>query len=306
MVAADSEGSRAALPPVPGVIALGWLVLMKPLALRRMLEAWSFTGWVTWRALWQSRAAGDPVARELNRRGLLGLGIWVPVCTWVAMGLASMAGVEVTWSDLVSRLVPGFLTTLLLGFIASFGSAMAFGGIYGLLVVSGDAMGSDVIEAVGKGLAFGTACVVGVALYLRRAAPPLAVLALAGFIAAYVAWRQDPVLGAIEALALVVAALRLPFLVVEVGLMLALRVMQRVVPSAGPRLAVWLPFRWDDLIAVPLPGLRGFLVDLAAQDRGLAEALIDEAAVTIGQEGAALQARAALGGGRVEAVVMAE
>lgn len=82
-----------------------------------------------------------------------------------------------------------------------------------------------------------------------------------------------------------------PFFFIEAPLTLALRFAQRLHPPGGPRLARALPFRWHHIINWPLPGLRGFLIDLADEDPDLARTLIDEAAESFGQQ---TPARAAL------------
>lgn len=306
MSATRADGMQDGRSPVPGVARLGWLLLMQPLVLRRWLEAWGFAGWVKWSALGKCAAAGDPVARALRRRSMALMGLWVPACGLVALGLVAVGGGEVAWSTVMIRWEIGLLVTLMAGALGSWVFALLFGGGYGSLVVVASALAGGWIEFGAKGVAFGMALTIAEVLRSGRLVRVGWMLLAAGTVASYHLLRgaDDALLkAAAEGIGVLAAWSRLPLLMVEVPWMLALRVAQWVRPAAGPWLARWLPYRWDDLILVPLPGLRGFLVDVAGQDRALAEALIEEAGASMGQQGVAARAWAVLGQRRVLAGV---
>lgn len=303
MSATRAEGMRDGVPPVPGAAALGWLLLMRPLMLRRLLEAWGFAGFVTWSGLGQCAAAGDEVARALRRRWMAWLGVVVPWATLMALAMAAAVGVAVDWRMLVPRwlfcalvsVLFGWLSSLMLGMHRSaLGVTVAFATGYTSLGVFADVVEAPALVRTGWELGIGlTLC--GAVLALGRLPRRWVVsMAAVGGVVMWGSemWHERSWVGGVL---FVAVWLRLPLLVIEVPLMLALRVMQWRDPAAGPRLARWLPYRWDDLVLVPLPGLRGFLMALAARDRALAEVLIEEAAGSIGQQGVALRAWAALG-----------
>ncbi len=56
------------------------------------------------------------------------------------------------------------------------------------------------------------------------------------------------------------------------------------------KLLRWLPYRWHDLIYLPLPGLRPFLVTVGLREPSLGQVLIAEAAATLGQKKPAREA----------------
>ncbi len=65
--------------------------------------------------------------------------------------------------------------------------------------------------------------------------------------------------------------------------MLVIRLIQRLDIKRGPDLCPWLPHRWSDMIYLPLPGLGGFIVDLARVDSDDAAQVLQETARSQGQ-----------------------
>ena len=79
----SADGARSGVPPVPGVLRLGWLLLMQPLKLHRLLLAWGLEGDPSLIKLWPRVISGDPAARRFVR--LWGLLFLLPPALVVAL-----------------------------------------------------------------------------------------------------------------------------------------------------------------------------------------------------------------------------
>ena len=103
-------------------------------------------------------------------------------------------------------------------------------------------------------------------------------LGVAGGVAVGVAF------GVAVGVAALLAFFRLPLWILEALAMLIISRWARVASEVSPRLSRWLPFRYHDLIYLPLPGLRSFILQVASIDPRLALTLVVEAAASIGQK----------------------
>ena len=105
---------------------------------------------------------------------------------------------------------------------------------------------------------------------------------------------QGLLVGLLMWFAVLVFTIRLPTWLLESGASILLSGLALRLPHHIPTLARFLPFRWHDLIYLPLPGLQTFILTAAEQHPALARILINEASVYQAQSSIAAHASAEL------------
>ena len=319
-----SEPADEDAPPVPSVWRLGWLLFMQPTALYRMYRAWGLEGDPSLIRLWRSSRARSPVVRALMARYALLLLVVMPLATVLAVGGLTLAGVPLepravaigvvgfvvlgVVAAVVVAVARGMAFAVAMGVAGSmlFGIALHEGSVpslVSLLLVSGT-LGVSLSTAFtvaamrdGKALgAVGTIAMSIVGSVLIGLGPCSVVFVIPSSGESYTVVRVEDsvIVGAMFGVMLC----RLPLWLAAALFtqLLAWRMRRR--PDAAGRLASWLPIRHDDLIYLPLPGLRVCLIQVAEVDPELGKELIALAAASIGQRRSArlalieLQARA--------------
>jgi hypothetical protein len=290
-----AEQERREVPPVPGLRRLTWLLFMQPIQLHRLFTAWGFERDPSLLELWPRIKARDPVVRALLVRWALLLVLVMPTVTVLAVGLLMLVGFPVDWyavaRGVVSGVAFGVVSGVARGVAAGVASGVAFGVAAGVTlgVVAGVAFG--VVSGVTLGVALGVALGVTAGVTLGVAAGVTLGVTLgvvAGVLAGVVGGVAFGVAaGVVSCVAYVVARFRVPLWPLEALASFALSWCARLAPERAVRLSRWLPFRLHDLIYLPLPGLRLFLLQLAELDPTLTQTLIAEAAASVGQKGVA-------------------
>jgi hypothetical protein len=293
MSAHDPETALAPIPDVPSTARLAWLLFMQPIKLQHMLTTW---GLVLDPSLWSLRLrwrSGDPHIRQLITR-LFSLSLfWAPT---IAISAVFVSGVRP-----LSKYLLGFAVGLTIWHAWSIGTGLVRGiktsvnwlsmSIIIFLFLKIDS-GAELDSSPGLGLlaalAYGTTTEVAAigpwgasvarSIYLFMAVMGL-FLSLGGFLFSY----RDSSLLAILGLGMAASTARLHLYLFEALFVMRLALIARD-PERGPRLVLRLPYRYDDLILFPLPGLQRVLIDLAEHSPNLARRLIDEASTTIAQK----------------------
>jgi uncharacterized protein len=282
------------------------MLLMQPVRLRRLFDAW---GLERDPSLWRLRErlrARDPRVMALVGRLSVLLFVGMPIAAFAIAGLLHAGGVSIEWS-FVAFIVALIVAVGVTGGVA-FGVAVSVavgvtGGValgVALGVVEGGAAGGMVSLMAGvmaasvmAGIVSGSvagAVVSGVVRKITVAMAVIVVLGAAGGVAGGVAFGVlVDVTSAVEvgmagAMTSILILFRIPFFVAEALWTWGTSLAVRAHPSLATGLARWLPFRHHDLIYLPLPGLRPFLIDLADQNPTLAQALLDEAAESVAQK----------------------
>jgi hypothetical protein len=182
----------------------------------------------------------------------------------IAVGFAAAAGMAV-------GVAAGMAVSVAAGMVGGVAVGVAGGMVYGAGFVAGFGRGYSAAVNVQLGVAVGVAVGVagGIAIGVAVAIAGGAAIGIAGGAAASVGFG--------------VAVSRLPLWLAESFLTQCLALRMRRRPDAAPRLASWLPLLHDDLIYVPLPGLRECLIEVAEADPALGKELLVRAAASPGQ-----------------------
>jgi hypothetical protein len=297
------------------------LLFMQPIQLHRLLAAWGMKNDPSLLKLVPRLRAREPIALAIVGRLAVCLLVGMPVVTFVAASLLTMAGVEINWVTLVRNVG----SSIAFGIAGSVAFGGAFGVAFGVVagVATGIAAGATTVVGIGvtSGAAMGVA--IGVAIGVdfgiavgapggvergtaRGVAYSLAVTVVIGIGIGTSVDVQRGVAGGISVgvsagiaagVATLLTVFRVPMYPFEALVSLSLAWWTRVFPGRPPA-ADWLPFRQHDLINFPLLGLKTYLLQLSEHDPGLTRNLLAEAAASPGQKGVAhrtlieLQARA--------------
>lgn len=255
------KGEKTAVPEVPGVLRLAWMVFMQPVRLQRLFHVCGFDEGprlFKWR---------DPISARVSRRlvafALLATPAAVPANTMVA----TMIGAHVV--------VPGVVVGTIEGMVLG---AIMIGGAWGLPAGITAAMASGIVTAMGLGNIWGDVSVAtsaGAAFGLT-----LRVAQRAGTKFPIVdADLQNGLVGPVVAVTLALAGDRyvgigigagytlfyfhLPFYLCEAFAMAILLAMARTRPRASARHAAPVPFSRSHFLSSTR--LRAFLVILGEQ-----------------------------------------
>lgn len=292
---ADASHEADAPPPVPGFWRLGWLLFMQPLTLHRLFAAW---GMEDDPSLWKLRGRlreGDLVARALVAR----LGGWLllvmPVSMVVVAGGVALAGLPVDWGSVALGIIGGVAGGIALGadFGINFSVAGSLAGGIALGVAGSFAEGDAFGVVVGGALG----CAVGFAI---SAAGPIA-FGIAGDALVVIAGgtAAGTLLGLLipgtagriaYSAAFLFAFFRLLLYPAEFTLSTAFRLAVWLQPASLPRLSFYLPYRYHELIYLPLPFLTSFLIRLGEEHPVEGRRALAEAASSLGQRGRARRA----------------
>lgn len=288
------ETATEGVPPVPSVWRLGWLLFMQPLALHRMHRAWGLKD-PSGITLWRRARTHDSIARALLAKSAFCLLITTPLFTGLVASALALAGVAVDASHVAASVAFGAAFGVAASAAASVGYGVALGVAFGVVegmgfgpgaggaagVVAGGALGvgAGVVFGVGAGVVFGLA--VGVTAGRTGIHPGAAWLGVVpGVVFGVVAGVG---FGVAFGVAFTTMCLRLPLWLAEAAVTWLMSWRMRRRPVTAHRLASWLPFRHDDLIYLPLPGLRACLLEVAEIDAALARELLAAAAASVGQ-----------------------
>ncbi len=278
-----------AAPPVPSVWRLGWFLFMQPLTLHRMEHAWGFCT-PSLIKLWQGARKGDLAARALMTRYGRMLLVVMPLAVALAASALTLAGVSIQSYGVLIGISVGVALGVAVGLTVELAIVTMLSMSVNVtasvaLVVAFDIMFEEVFTTA---LALTASVLGGVAINaIKTDSTPfrLALPQMAYSVGIGVALFGEHGAGFVVALIIAcsVAFFRLPLWLMETVVMqlLVWRMQQR--PDAARQLAFWLPFRHDDLICLPLPGLRAYLIQVAEVDPMLAKELIAHAAGSLGQ-----------------------
>jgi uncharacterized protein len=303
-----AEVANAEGPFVPGVWRLGWLVLMQPIKLHGKFKSWGLGENPRLARLWPRVKARDPVVLALLR----GWAVWL----FVIMPILSVVRLAAVWAFSTAFGVPfSWPLTVVYGVTCYVAVAMALGVAGGIALAIADGVADLVVVGVAGAMALaiaggvaavaasalvlGTArfvagCVTfGVAVGVEQSVVKGMAFSGAGVVTfCLMAGMSGLVVGALLGVAVGVAVgvvtllvlFRLPLWPVEAFRTLLLSQRARQQPGFVVRLSQRLPFRHHDLLALPLPGLRSFLFQLAEADVTVGKAVIAEAAASAGQK----------------------
>lgn len=302
-------------PPVPGALRLAWLLFMQPLQLRRLFEAWGWERHPTFWPLLSRLSQGDRTARALVGRLMILLVLGAPLAVGLNGGILWLAGVPIDWSQFAFGLViggvffgapagviGGAVFGVAIGVAVGVAFGVAFGVTFGVIggVVLGMVLGVtvSVIGNVAVRVIFGSFGGVAVRVVLASVGSLIGLLVVGVGISVGFGVQKgmfgDLVGGmAFGAACCVAYCLAVPRLITyPVEAVAAWRVSRAVQRESIDleKIARWLPYRWHDLIYLPLPGIRTFLVTAGVREPALGQKLIAEAAETIGQKKPAREA----------------
>lgn len=298
-----NETATDGVPPVPSVWRLGWLLFMQPLALQRMHRAWGLKEVPSGIALWRRARTNDPIARALLAKYAFWLFTAMPLLTGLALSALALTGVAVHANRVAFGVAFGVAVSVAVSMAFGVAISVAFG-VAGTVAstVAFDVAGSvafgmvgGVVGTVAGGMAFGVAF--GVAGSLRAVGGGRRSGHRGGHRGGrrggwrgehrggrrgsrrggHRGGRRGERRGVRHRLSPSATLARRAV----VTLLILWRIRSR--PVAAHRLVSWLPFRHDDLIYLPLPGLRACLIEVAEIDAALARELIADAAASIGQ-----------------------
>lgn len=297
------EPATEGVPPVPGVWRLGWLLFMQPIVLHRLYQAWGIKGDPSLIRVWRLARTGNPVVRALMAKYALLLFVIMPLTAVLVAAAPTLSGITVRSEDVVFGVALSVAFGVAFGVVFGATFGVVFGVTFGVaLSVTLDLAGGmapDVTGGLSGGVAIGVT--VGVARGMSRSVSRsvsegvafsasrsmakgvgigLGIGVVEGVIRGV---AFGVVIGVSLSVAECVTFLRIPIWLVEAFLtqLLAWRMRRR--PDAVRRLASRIPFRHDDLIYLPLPGLRACLLQVAEADPALGKELIAQAAASIGQ-----------------------
>jgi hypothetical protein len=298
-----TETAERAHPEVPGTLRLAWLLFMQPLRLHAMFAAWGLDGDPS---LWelQLRGAlrtGVPLVRTLVRRLAMIFFAGTPLLALVLAGTLAAVGLDVRLSQVAvgvaAGVATGVATGVAFGVARGVASGVAFGVAFGVAYGMAYGVAYRVALGVAGGVAFGVALSVGgvrrgVAAGVAAGVATSVAFGVAVSVALGVAFglAVGVEIGVAGGIAAGAVSLRLPIYLFESACLGLLLFASRLSPTSSRSLVRWLPFRHHDLIYLPLPGLRRFLIDLEDQDPEVALSLIQEASATVGQKGPARRA----------------
>lgn len=293
-----------AIPPVPSVWKLAWLLLIQPITLQKLYEAWGLDLNASLIKLWRYGHDQRSSRTLAWRYTLLSLGI-VPATTLLMQSIITLSGGRTQASVLIYDVLILLLLTLgSLFFYAAYFSAISISGgiaassLIGLVDITAPILVSA-SALIGLTNGFATTLISKRGAFEIPSRRSVRDNAMISFVAGssfllYSIFVHDIKIGTVSGLAVTwtSAAVLTHFplwpLEVSVTLLLAWRMRRR--PEAAARLAAWLPLRHDDLIYLPLPGLRACLVQVAEADPALGQELIALAAASPGQRRVARRA----------------
>ncbi len=284
--------SRTTPPPsVPGFRHLGWLLFMQPFKFHATLRALQLDNDPSLWNLCRRRRHRDEAVQSL----MLKLTGWLCGSTpLLACGLTLVCqgfGLPVSWPLVAWAIVLAVGVGALGAMVGGMAAGVAWGVILGALggVGFGTAGGIDagsarfIAAAVVGGATLGMALGVARGVASGRALGARSIIwGLLGGLA--IGLAADPLGGATFFAAFLTLHYRLPFFLVEIAVSSTLVLLLHLTKVRTSTLARFLPFRHDDLIYFPLPGLCAFIVKLADDEPVLAQALISEAFETLGQK----------------------
>jgi len=298
----------------PGVLRFGWMLFMQPFQLLALFKRWGIERDPSVFQVRRYQPQGSHPANSLAKLSFLWLIFIMPLTVALAAGLFRLARVPVDWAwvwvGLTSAITVGCLTQMAIG--------VTFGAIVGTVFGVAGAMTMGVLGPPGThagslayGILFGAAAGFGMTPIHSRAAGPEAGLAgrllpglllAAGFGGLHLAQGgiffrgvgSSVAVAAGAGISFLVMFLRLPIYVLEAIGTVMLLLLIRMRPARRKQVARHLPFRHDDLIHLPLPGLTSILTEVGRDDLALGSELIAEASASLAQKQAARRAKEAL------------
>ena len=308
----NTSAKKANLPAAPGLLRLGKLLLFQPFHLRRLLEKWGFEADAKIRSYWQRR--NEPQVRLFIRRSALWQFVIGPTFALAVSVALSLLGVSISSTGVIAGILSGVAFGMVIGGIESVAEGTVFGVAFGVCGGVGAGVGvgdtGDGSEgiiffgaafgvAVGTAFSAGASIVRGVPVVISRnitTAVTIGVVFGAGA-GVILGAAVGVIVGTGISVAILISALGFYFWLGAAPTTLILRLLARVCQNTS-QLSGALPHLHHDLLYLPLPGLRGFLLQLAEEDPERAETVIAYTATSVGQRRIAksvlieLQARA--------------
>lgn len=300
------EPTDARVAAVPGVWRLGWLLFMQPITLHNMQRAWGLDGDPPLIRFWRLARTATPAGRTLLGRYAFLLLVLMPAAAIAIAGVMAACGVALSSTGAIG-VAGGAALGLMFSLTSGVAAGVALGVAAGIgAVVVGGAGGAavrDMLTArvaimtfcailgtafgVIDGVSYGNAGTPGFGLSARttEGAVWCLVLGLVVGVMGGVARGSvfDVGVGVAGGLAGAVGAFRVPFWIAELLLTWWLAWRMRRRPGAIHQLASRLPCLHDELIYVPLPGLRSCLIEIGEVDPKLGRMIINRAAISVGQ-----------------------
>ncbi len=284
-----------AIPAVPRLARLAWLLFMQPIHLHRLLAAWDLKGDPSLMNLWPRIKAREPVITKLLGRWVLLLFVCAPAFTLACAGGLSLLGFPLHRSGAAVGMMAGMMVGLAacVVFDTTRGvAACVVGGVAGCIaggVVFGTALYGVFSVAVGAviGMVFRVASGVVFGVARRVTTNVMFGLMVGVTLGVITGIESGVVFGAMFGVKLFASTQVILFGLLsyplETFVSLLLSWWVRMAPEQSPRMARWLPFRHHDLIYLPLLGLDAFLLQAAETHPDVAKELLTETVASTGQ-----------------------
>lgn len=289
-----------AVPTLPGLWRFGWLLFMQPLKLHDMFRQWGLNADPSWWNLRHRMRAGEPVARGLLWRAAVWQFGLTPAAAVLFVMLFDAWHMPIQWGSVPFGVILGVVAGVVAGVVRGAAAGVAVGTAFGVAIgvvagtgagTTGGTVGVAAVAAVG-GVALGVIVSVLVGMEFGGAVRPPLGLALGVIVGVAFAAVGGMFLGAVGGVsagaafgvAVAFSVWRLPVYMFEASWTWILSFSTRGGLLSPIRAVRLLPYRHDDLVYLPLPGLAELLVHVGTHEPKLALSLIVEAAESLGQK----------------------